>query len=412
MDSSPPDRATLNRFFSCTEADRENARKASGRADPPLDATQSALPVMRQQQQQQSQQQDILAYWRGWQNDVVLGAIESPKPQKDHSADKPFLGGDFSLSELMNALPSDRLENGSCDVRDLPPLAAACMTPRSETSSSADARAHQVRKLLAEGADPRERDPVFGRNPLHWACLHADLAVVRMIVDALKNTANASSTSPQQASAGVAAEINHRDVNGLTPLEAVLALRPANLQEHAEMASCLIAQGADFSCLPRKGAELLFSDFLTVDIARRVLATGVAVDIRDAIGCTPLLKVTLAGNLPLLKFLLEQGANPRQRIFFGGTLLNQHGIGTETAELLLQHGADANLGDDLGMTPLMFACQDKNLPLIRLLIRHGASVRARSADGLRVADYAADEETLRFIETEAGLAPGTRLADD
>lgn len=64
------------------------------------------------------------------------------------------------------------------------------------------------------------------------------------------------------------------------------------------------------------------------------------------------------------------------------------------------------------MTPLMFACQDKNLPLIRLLIRHGASVRARSADGLRVADYAADEETLRFIETEAGLAPGTRLADD
>ncbi len=401
MDSSPPDRGKLHKFFGFTNADRATVGRSSGPAAEPPDAPRSAMPAMRSQQQQQQQQQqqsqqDILAYWRNWENDVVLGAVESPVPPTDDADDGSFLGGDFSLSELLNALPSDRLENAPCDLRDLPPLAAACISP----GVASDVRARAVSQLLADGADPRERDPVFGRNALHWACLHADLDVIRLLVGALNSTASAAS------------EINDPDVNGLTPLRAVLALRAANLREHADIVDYLLGQGADLSALPRRGAELLFADFLTVDIARRVLATGVPVDVRDAVDCTPLLKVALAGNLPLLKFLLGQGADPRKRVFFGGGLLNHYGMSTDVAALLLEHGADANLKDDLGMTPLMFACQDKNQSLIRLLIRHGASVRARSVDGMRVAEYAPDEETVRFLETEAGLAPGTRLADD
>jgi hypothetical protein len=60
----------------------------------------------------------------------------------------------------------------------------------------------------------------------------------------------------------------------------------------------------------------------------------------------------------------------------------------------------------------MFACQDGNLPLMKLLLAHGASPQAISLDGMSVLDYARDPETARFLETEAGLAPDLRLADD
>jgi len=260
MDSSPPDRATLHQFFGFTNGDRATVGRSSGQTGQPPDAQRSAMPTIRSPQQQQQPQQDILAYWKNWENEVVLGAVESTGLPKEEPEDESFLGGDFSLSELLNTLPSDRLENAPCDLRDLPPLAAACVSPGAGPGVVLGARAHAVNRLLADGADPRERDPVFRRNPLHWACLHADLDVIRLLVGALKRTAGAMS------------EINDPDVNGLTPLLAVLALRAANLREHAEIIDYLLEQGADLGSLPWQGAELLFADFLTVDIARRVLA--------------------------------------------------------------------------------------------------------------------------------------------
>lgn len=404
MDSSPPDRERLRNFFSYTSDPTASRSSDQGRQSQAPD--RSFVPTMRLREQT-----DLLAYWRDWENDVVLGAVENTEPPDDSPDDESFLGGEFSLSELMKALPSDRLERGACDTRDLPPLAAACALSDSALGGSG-ARALKISDLLSGGANPRERDPVYGRTPLHWACIYAELDAIRVIAETLKRTTQPASVAPPQMTVDGAADFNQPDVNGLTPLQAVLGLRTPGKREHAEIVEYLISQGADISSLPGRGAELLFAEFLTVDIARKVLASGVAVDVRDAADCTPLFKVVLAGHLPLVKFLLEHGADPRQRIFFGGSMLNHYGLSMEVAALLLEHGAEADLRDDLGMTPLMFACQEKNLPLIRLLLRHGASLRARSVDGMRIVDYAPDAETVRFLETEAGLAPGTRLADD
>ena len=407
MDSSPPDKDRLRHFFGFTGTGTDSTPSGTDRQLRP-----TGQPNLRTLQ---SRQQNLQGHWRDWQNDVVLGAFGDHISADDRSEDETFLGGDFSLSDLLRSLPSDRLETDSCSLSDLPPLAAACMVNDADLDSVRGARARKVSELLASGADPRECDPVFGRSLLHWACIHADISVVRVIVEALRSRATLSALpmmSEHQSMASIAKDIDQPDVNGLTPLQAVLTLRRASAAEHAEIVQCLLQHGASLFTLPLRGAELLWADFLTIDIARTVLATGISVNVRDAIDSTPLLKSALAGNAPLVKFLLQQGADPRQRIFFGGGILNHYGMSVEVAALLLDYGADANHRDDLGMTPLMFACQDKNLPLVRLLLKHGASVRARSVDNMRVIDYAPDEETVRYLKTEAGLAPGTRLADD
>jgi ankyrin repeat protein len=43
--------------------------------------------------------------------------------------------------------------------------------------------------------------------------------------------------------------------------------------------------------------------------------------------------------------------------------------------LLLDHGADANLGDNVGKTPLVTANEKGNLEAIQLLLEHGADER-------------------------------------
>ena len=407
MDSSPPDKDRLRHFFGFTGTGTDSTPSGTDRQLRP-----TGQPNLRTLQ---SRQQNLQGHWRDWQNDVVLGSLGDQISADDRSDDETFLGGDFSLSDLLRSLPSDRIETGCCDTCDLPPLAAACMIDDTDLDSVPGARARKVSELLATGADPRERDPVFGRSPLHWACIHAHISVVRVIAEALRSRATLSALptlSVHQTMASIAKDIDQPDVNGLTPLQAVLTLRRTSAAGHAEIVHYLLQQGASLFTLPLRGAELLLAEFLTIDIARTVLATGISVNVRDAIDCTPLLKSALAGNAPLVKFLLQQGADPRPPVFFGGGVLNHYGMSVEVAALLLDFGADANHRDDLGMTPLMFACQDKNLPLIRLLLKHGASVRARSLDNMRVIDYAPDEETVRYLEAEAGLAPRTRLADD
>ncbi len=396
MDSSPPDRARLRNFF--------NLHSPASNTQDGQQATndRQALPEMRTGQQtdpllQSLQWLDVLS------QPTPLNSGTPPASDKD---DQDF-GGDFSLSDLLKSLSSDRIESAVVDGRDLPPLAAAVAVYYPELANQPHARADRVRKLLAEGANPRECDPVFCRSPLHWACIYADPEVVRVICDALRASAP---VLQQQSVSSRGSDLNLPDVNGLVPLQALVKLRRA--PGHAEIVEYLIGQGADLSCLDKGGTELLFADFLTVDLARVILNQGISVDCRDHLGATPLHRAAMRDDLPLVRFFLDQRADPNARAFLGGTVLNRFGLSLEIVSALLEYGAKVDLSDDLGMTPLMFACHDSNLPLMKLLLAHGASPQAVSLDGMSVLDHARDPETARFLETEAGLAPYLRLADD
>lgn len=93
------------------------------------------------------------------------------------------------------------------------------------------------------------------------------------------------------------------------------------------------------------------------------------------------------GDLPMVKSLLQRGAdiNAIDRIRFGftpliyATFYNQFGV----IPFLIESGADVNLPDRDGQTPLMWAVVhgDEALETVEYLIAHGARLDAKDKMG-------------------------------
>lgn len=52
----------------------------------------------------------------------------------------------------------------------------------------------------------------------------------------------------------------------------------------------------------------------------------------------------------------------------------------DTAKFLILSGADVNIMNDSGFTPLHWAVMSKNIDLVKLLVSRGANVNANAAD--------------------------------
>ena len=110
--------------------------------------------------------------------------------------------------------------------------------------------------------------------------------------------------------------------------------------------------------------------------AKWLLDAGAYVNAVDENGVTPLIRQCEAGNLPMIKLLLEAGADVNQ------PLIRQCEIGNlPVVKLLLEAGADANrpCASCYGRRPIHFAA---TVDIARLLIERGAEVDA--ADNFRV----------------------------
>jgi ankyrin repeat protein len=163
--------------------------------------------------------------------------------------------------------------------------------------------------------------------------------------------------------------------------------------------------------LLRKGAELTEDviDFApSVKVAKLVLAKYPnALKNQDPLG-----SAVSFGNKQLVKFLLDKGANvnghgddlplmaaiPEQpdmlrMLIKRGANINVGGFptalssavgqteSTECAKILLDAGADVNLRNIFGETPLMYAARFMKLDNVDLLIKRGANIEARDLDG-------------------------------
>ncbi|MBI5802575.1 MAG: ankyrin repeat domain-containing protein [Verrucomicrobia bacterium] len=148
------------------------------------------------------------------------------------------------------------------------------------------------------------------------------------------------------------------------------------------------------------------------ELGARLTESPHLVNARDAYGQTPL-NLAVSGQKPdpgLVQFLIARGADPNATNHYGGTPYSvavDRG-NSSMAALLLQHGAKetpvsrsaplrlaalrdqlaeaealvrqspemVNSHDDLRRTPLHFACAQAGLPLVELLLKHGADVHA------------------------------------
>ena len=73
---------------------------------------------------------------------------------------------------------------------------------------------------------------------------------------------------------------------------------------------------------------------------------------------------------------------------------------TDTVQVLIDAGADSNIQNDYGRSPLHYACESGSLDIVKMLVRAGAGVRATNEDGqtcLILAACCGRTETVRYL---------------
>ena len=129
------------------------------------------------------------------------------------------------------------------------------------------------------------------------------------------------------------------------------------------------------------------------------------VDTKDGEGNTGLIIAISRGDETWTGFLLNKGADPNLGGKGGDTpLIAASRVGfTQAVEWLLGLGAKVDAPNRKGETPLIIAVQQRELPIVRLLLNARANPdRADAAAGYTARDYATRDnrarEILRLIE--------------
>lgn len=119
------------------------------------------------------------------------------------------------------------------------------------------------------------------------------------------------------------------------------------------------------------------------------------VSARDTHGRQPLQRACARGDFERVVALVKDGADIIDRDYAGTTALHSAALqgDAKTVEFLLENGAIADIrsGPDELDTPLMDAVSSSNVPVIKLLLKHGADPRVQNAEGKTTIDFINDE---------------------
>ncbi|CAH2056073.1 unnamed protein product, partial [Iphiclides podalirius] len=176
------------------------------------------------------------------------------------------------------------------------------------------------------------------------------------------------------------AKVNEPVTQGLRPLHYAI------WQRHLEATRLLLVRGCDVNARDDCGYSALHlaSEHGYPELVRLLLQSGAAVDYREDTGeqfprttlCDEPLRLAIRNkHYEVAKLLLEHGADPNKRYFFGAeiNLVSD----PEYLELLLIFGANPDSRDRAGLTPLMKAARQKRgIEAVLLLISYGADVNA------------------------------------
>ncbi|OOR11350.1 hypothetical protein BW897_17935 [Bacillus cereus] len=144
-----------------------------------------------------------------------------------------------------------------------------------------------------------------------------------------------------------------------------------------------------------------------------LLKKGADVNIQDDMKNNPFLYAGAEGYFDILKLTIDAGADPSLTNRYGGTALipaSEHGYIDVIKELLTRTTIDVNHVNNLGWTALMEAIvlsngNETQQQVIQLLIEHGADVNIPDNDGVTPLEHA---RAHNFEEIEKILLEGRK----
>jgi ankyrin repeat protein len=133
----------------------------------------------------------------------------------------------------------------------------------------------------------------------------------------------------------------------------------------------------------------------------------------DREGHTALFAATVAGNLQVLERVLALSPNLDLCDVHGATALFYSATGgTAVLERLIQRGADVNLQDQRGRSPLIAAVLMNRIDSAGLLLAAGADVNRQDRHGATALFYAADAGFFKLAKLLLEHGANPELADD
>jgi len=262
-----------------------------------------------------------------------------------------------------------------------------------------------VELLLDHGADVNIKDNWGrGQTPLDIAIGKNRMDIIKLLLDkgaetiSIHRAVQLGDLARVKALVEQGADVNAKDAQGSVPL--VFAVK----EGRKEIVELLLAHDADMNIKDRRG-------WTPLDYAR----LGKLKDIIElfSVKITSLHQAVQLGDLAIVKALLKQGADVNVQNKAGDTPLHcatqPRGIGLEIIELLITKGADVNAKNNDGKTPLDLAVTRNRPAIAKLLIEKGAAVST-----IHIAALAGNLEKVRsFIEAgtdvnakdESGMTP-------
>ena len=294
----------------------------------------------------------------------------------------------------------------------------------------------EVRKLLAEGADPNERCKRTGRSTLNrtiGGLLVADamgtispqiedkaIKVLELLFNAgaeirpddsnlLHGPVIAGAKNVTKYLLDKGANCNGVDVKGNTPLTLAAEFK------HPEISKLLKQYGAKPLGKPIIEQIILISAARRGDLAavKQSLSDGALVNGKNQSGETALTAAIREGHLMVVEELVSSGADtnlsgpyiglgysPLHLAVFKPRRSFEYGVATEILTTLLENGADVSSDNGYKkQTPLHIAVEMNNEIAVMILIEAGSKIMVRDNDDMTPLDYAESESIIKLLKS-------------